>query len=248
MAVSVDTVYQRVLAILNKEQRGYITPQEFNLFANQAQLDIFEQYFYDINQFSRIPGNSTEYSDMLNILNEKISLCETTQPMAYANGHWNIDSNSPTLYRMGTIVVELQGDKATGTSGLTKAERVEYNQYINIANSPYTKPTNTAPIYVESSSGYVIYGDAPITDAAADPNVFANYIKEPTEVQWAYQIVFGEPLYDATNAVDFVDMHESEETELVIKILELSGLAIKDLSVYQVANQMEQETAAQEKQ
>jgi len=33
MAVSVDTVYQRVLAIANKEQRGYITPQEFNLFA-----------------------------------------------------------------------------------------------------------------------------------------------------------------------------------------------------------------------
>jgi hypothetical protein len=37
MAVSIDTVYQRVLAILNKEQRGYVTPQEFNLFANQAQ-------------------------------------------------------------------------------------------------------------------------------------------------------------------------------------------------------------------
>ena len=51
MAVSIDTVYQRVLSILNKEQRGYVTPQEFNLFANQAQLDLFEQYFYDINQF-----------------------------------------------------------------------------------------------------------------------------------------------------------------------------------------------------
>ena len=49
--VNIDTVYQRVLAIANKEQRGYITPQEFNLFANQSQMDIFEQYFYDINQF-----------------------------------------------------------------------------------------------------------------------------------------------------------------------------------------------------
>ena len=28
MAVSVDTVYQRVLAIANKEQRGYVTPQD----------------------------------------------------------------------------------------------------------------------------------------------------------------------------------------------------------------------------
>ena len=31
MAVNIDTVYQRVLAISNKEQRGYITPLEFNL-------------------------------------------------------------------------------------------------------------------------------------------------------------------------------------------------------------------------
>ena len=36
--VYIDTVYQRVLAIANKEQRGYITPQEFNLYANQAPL------------------------------------------------------------------------------------------------------------------------------------------------------------------------------------------------------------------
>ena len=87
MAVSVDTVYQRVLAILNKEQRGYVTPQEFNLFANQAQLDIFEQYFYDINQFGRIPGNDTEFSDMLNVLNEKINIFETTAAMTYAGAY-----------------------------------------------------------------------------------------------------------------------------------------------------------------
>ena len=78
MAVSIDTVYQRVLALANKEQRGYITPQEFNLFADQAQMDIFEQYFYDINQFNRIPGNSTEYADMLTLLEEKITPFKNT--------------------------------------------------------------------------------------------------------------------------------------------------------------------------
>ena len=79
MAISVDTIYQRVLAVANKEQRGYITPQEFNLFANQAQLEIFDQYFYDINQFGRLHGNDTEYSDMLNIINEKISVFSRNQ-------------------------------------------------------------------------------------------------------------------------------------------------------------------------
>ena len=74
MAINVDSVYQKVLAIANKEQRGYITPLEFNLLANQAQDSIFEQYFYDIKQWNdQQSGNSTEYSDMLTILEEKIA-------------------------------------------------------------------------------------------------------------------------------------------------------------------------------
>ena len=56
--VNIDSVYQTVQALANKEQRGYITPQEFNLLANQAQLEIFEQYFYDIKQYNRMPGNT----------------------------------------------------------------------------------------------------------------------------------------------------------------------------------------------
>ena len=63
--IKIDTVYQTVLALANKEQRGYITPQEFNLFADHAQMSIFEQYFYDLNQFKRVPGNQSEYADMI---------------------------------------------------------------------------------------------------------------------------------------------------------------------------------------
>jgi hypothetical protein len=37
------------ISLANKEQRGYITPQEFNLLANQAQMTIFESYFYSKN-------------------------------------------------------------------------------------------------------------------------------------------------------------------------------------------------------
>ena len=108
MAVSVDTVYQRVLSISNKEQRGYITPQEFNLFANQAQMDIFEQYFYDVNQISRNPGNQTEYSDHLSILGEKVNLFEMIGDCKRLT-----DGSTPypafklpdvdNLYRLGTV-------------------------------------------------------------------------------------------------------------------------------------------------
>ena len=70
MAISVDTVYQTVLAIANKEQNGYITPQEFNLFADHAQMDIFEQYFYDLNQRQRTQGTEIDYADITTNIEE----------------------------------------------------------------------------------------------------------------------------------------------------------------------------------
>ena len=41
MAISVDSVYKTVLLILNKEQRGYLTPDEFSKIGTQVQLEIF---------------------------------------------------------------------------------------------------------------------------------------------------------------------------------------------------------------
>ena len=44
MPVNVNDVYQTVLFILNKEQRGYMTPPEFNKVGAQVQNQIFEKY------------------------------------------------------------------------------------------------------------------------------------------------------------------------------------------------------------
>ena len=60
MAVSVDTVYKTVLYILNKEQRGYVTPDEFSNVAEQVQQEIFQSYFPDGNQVNRQNQNNTQ--------------------------------------------------------------------------------------------------------------------------------------------------------------------------------------------
>jgi len=74
MAINVNTVYQTVLLILNKEQRGYMTPLEFNKIGAQAQSEIFGTYFESLNQQLRVPQANADYSDRVVNLDEKIAI------------------------------------------------------------------------------------------------------------------------------------------------------------------------------
>ena len=235
MAVNVNTVYQRVLAILNKEQRGYITPQEFNLFANQAQMDIFEQYFYDLNQFLRIPGNDTGHADMTNILEEKISLFKTNTPgtgLNISNGKITLATNN--LYRLTAIYL----------LGI-ECDRVTKREARDILLSPLSVPTADRPIFYEEGGGFYIYNGASLLTSLPE-EIDIDYIKKPADINWAYNTTSGAAVYNASNTTHS-ELHESEETELVIKILQLAGLAIKDPQVYQAGAQMEVQGIQQEK-
>jgi hypothetical protein len=74
MAINVDQVYKTVLLIINKEQRGYLTPNEFNKLAAQVQLDILDTYFETINQQLRVPQNESEYGDRYKTVQEKLDV------------------------------------------------------------------------------------------------------------------------------------------------------------------------------
>ena len=80
-------------------------------------------------------------------------------------------------------------------------------------------------------------------------SVNINYIKKPRKPDWTYVISGGNALFNATspNKQDF-DLHESEENNLVIKILQLAGISIKDGSLVQAASQEEIKKIQQQKQ
>jgi hypothetical protein len=230
MAISVDTVYQRVLGILNKEQRGYVTPQEFNLFANQVQEDIFEQYFYDRNQFGREHGNSTEYSDMVDILDEKISLFEVPlKPLTFSTPYYLIPAD---LYRLGTL----------SYLGV-EVDRINKNDLLYIRQSPKAAPGDDFPVYVKTNAGFTVYGTA-LFDGTEVVNI--TYVKKPATVIWGYTSVLGSPQYNASASTDF-ELHESERPDVIIKILSLAGLEIKDLGLYQSASNEDKKNTVDKK-
>tara|TARA_R110002020_G_scaffold1011_4_gene5130 strand:- start:17917 stop:18609 length:693 start_codon:yes stop_codon:yes gene_type:complete len=228
--INVDTVYQRVLALSNKEQRGYITPQEFNLLANQAQMEILNQYFYDINQFGRQHGNDTEYSDMLSVIQEKLSELEVrVANISVSGGIYDYRDNITDLYKLGTVT----------TGAGREIEQVNNNEWYLLSSSPLTSPTVNYPVYVNRVDGLNIY-----------PNnmelIDISYTREPAPVFWGYVVVNDKALYNVATSVNF-DLHASEETELVYKILKLAGITLDKQAVVQVGQTLEQSQVQQEK-
>ena len=71
----INDVRNTVLAILNKNNYGYLSPQDFNLYAQQAQMSLFEDYFYQYNQWinrENLRQSGTGYADIVKGLVEVI--------------------------------------------------------------------------------------------------------------------------------------------------------------------------------
>ena len=255
MAVSVDRVYQTVLAIANKEQRGYITPQEFNLFATYAQNEIFEQYFYDLNQFRRIPGNSTITSDPRDIIEEKISFFKvnpSNQNAEVGPGGYIDLSSITNLHKLETVCVSYDtvvsssgyGSSATYGDGYVVAEELnsaaEMKSYMS---SRVAGPTYARPVFVRSGGQY---GTLDIKPAPAKVKI--DYIRKPHAPNWTYIIANNKALWNPAGLdMRHFELHPSEEKNLVVKILLLAGISIKDNTVASFAAGKEASTIQQEK-
>ena len=93
--IDINRVYQTVLAIANKEQRGYITPQEFNLYAVKAQGEIVENYLHDYKTLDAKPKTNLNFADERDLLDSKVqhvsgeilnqTLTENTNTLTYSD-------------------------------------------------------------------------------------------------------------------------------------------------------------------
>ena len=77
MAISVNKVYRTVLSIMNKEGRGFLTPDQFNRIGRQVQLDLLERAFFDYNKaINKEKANITNngYANIPKNIKEKIDI------------------------------------------------------------------------------------------------------------------------------------------------------------------------------
>ena len=78
-------------------------------------------------------------------------------------------------------------------------------------------------------------------------NVRIDYTNKPSTPKWAYVVLNEKALYNANESENF-QLHQSEESELVYRILAYAGVAINKPTLTQVAAGLEQAKVQQEKQ
>ena len=240
MAINVDTVYKTVLSILNKEQRGYLTPDEFNKVATQVQLEIFEAYFEDLNQQLRVPQSNTEYADRQKNIDNMISIFKTFGDctLSVSQTHFIVPTD---LHKIGTVIYKDE----------IEVERVQKDYLLYLNLSPLTKPTKQFPLYIYENSTVGSGGTDTLNpkiyvwpkDIKSDISV--SYIRKPSNVVWNYTGLGGGPwtngpyIYSPTTSVQF-ELDAAEQTNVITKILMYAGVIIRDPEIVQTAYQKTQ--------
>ncbi len=243
MAISINDVYTTTLTLLNKEQRGYVTPAEFNQIAGVVQNEIFEGYF----QKAAVPDDMD--SDLANIgqqYKEKLQPFVTHVSLSYLN---EPETYSPLeindLYRVLDFYPRYE-DVAIPI----KADRVSSMEANSVNLSPLVAPTKHNPIVVYETEvpgliveannypGFRIY---PYDVLSVD----VHYIKTPSTPNWIGTSLNGQivPFLDNVDYQNF-DLHVSDYSEVVARVLLYFGISTRSDEILAVAGSKEQQNSA----
>jgi len=237
----INSVRTTVLAIANKNNFGYISPNDFNLYAKQAQLDLFEDYFYAYNAQIRKENarqSGTGYANITEGLAEVIDSFSVLETLSNAVGNVSNVYQVPNYYYINSLT------RISGREALSEIEKVSQTKYYALQMSNLTKPTEDYPVYVLDDANITVYPDT----ISGNGVVSCSYIRYPRDPKWTYiDIASGEPVFDAT-ASDYQDFELplSDEPSLIMKILQYAGVSIREKDLVAFANNEELKEQQQE--
>ena len=220
--MNVNDMYRICQFAINKAQNGYLTPSEFNLTINQAQVSYQDYLLGEFQQYQ--PGRPQariNYSQNENIRQRLTPLLATAAVAVNA----------------GTGAVAYPNDYVQADSLLTSTlQRVRYTQQDSLYSyyNSTIDPIATNPIYMITSTGFQFY---PITIGT----VTLSYVKKAPDIVWAYTTVSGRPVYNPPPASVNPVWADVDLLEIIARALKLIGLNLQDGQLQQYANQVTQQ-------
>lgn len=239
----INAVRKTVLFILNKDNNGYMTPDEFNMYAKQAQLELYEQYQYDYSRAvskRNSRDHNTGFGDIPKQIEEVMGSFYVTKSLPYSNVVSppkfilpnDAYKSEDLMYNLTTPVDIVTAGTVNKTSQLLDAAPSTDYPVAVIYDNDDTVTTFT-PEFDESKKAVVVY---PLT---IQNNVTLGYYRYPKDPKWTYtSLAGGEPIFDQSSPSyqDF-ELPVDDMENLVEMILGYAGVSIRDYSITEIANQ-----------
>ena len=221
MSISIDRVYKTVLTLGNTDIRGNFKPTDARLAINDAVNEIIEEYFYEVNRLlnresrglingglENLPDRTRE--KILHFLKEDVVL-NYEEPYFVLPGDLRyIDS---VFYQEDNEVEFCKNSR----------------EFKLLANSNDVKPTNTYPI------GLLVGNTVKISPSSIINAVTISYLRKPKFANWTFTKIAGAEIFNPS-ASDFqdIDLHPSEENNVVMRTLYRLGVNLKEQDIMAV--------------
>ena len=144
--------------------------------------------------------------------------------------------------------VEVVEEKESTLYYQSKLTRESYNRPYFVKHSPVAAGQRLKIYPYPLTVGFPGLSDGTqIPQPTQLAGISADYIRKPTAPNWTYVVINNKPLYNSTSSTDF-ELHASEESELVYRILAFAGIAVEKPQLMQAAMGLEGAKVQQEKQ
>lgn len=219
----INNVRNTVLTVLNKENRGYLTPEQFNSYARYAQQNIFNLYFAEYARMSAMKNArrlSSDYGDRLREIKSFIDRFTAVDTI----------SKSGAIYPKPTDMFKPLSLRYNGNV----IDEVPISKEMYLDNANLNGPSQTFPVFVDKNNSYTV------KPSSITGDIELVYTRNPIEPKWTYTMVADNPIFNPS-AADYQDFEIGAESEvaLVLEICKLAGVTIREAEVTQIASGMD---------
>jgi len=235
---SVREVYNALKDLANKEQRGFITPSEFNSFAPIAQQNVFNKLFKDITASEALRRRNVDPArdkSTLKQIKEDLGVFSKDSTITKASGVFAKPDDFARLISMKTA-----GDILLDVTSSVMIDPIYDEEKIDrILLSDLSKPSTSRPVAIVKDNIQVFptsinriqvrYYKQP---EGIDPTTGARTVSLP---KFGFTTSNGKEAFNASTSVDF-ELPEHYTSELVFEIAKLVGVNLRDPNVYNYGN------------
>lgn len=204
--IDVNDNYKLVNDLLSKNNGVYLTPDEYNRYAEIASLEYFDTLVGSKNTNRSVYGiNRT--------LDRRLKEFREVAPTLVEDGVAELPDNCELL-------------TAVYTDDYIPLRQTDEDRFARLMQDPLASPTEDDPVYKEINEYIEVFPETL-------PSVTIEYLRKPLSPKYAYTVENRRAVYNPTNSVHF-EWNKRDESELTMRILQLCGISVGSPELLQV--------------